>query len=443
MPSNLTDITDKQQNHCIKSLLPSVLMILIFLCAHKSNLTALDQSTPARKFTVTIDAGHGGKDPGAPGKNSKEKNIALAIALKLGQHIENQMEDVSVFYTRKNDVFVELYERAQIANRNKSDLFISIHVNSVKKGTPYGTSTYVMGFSRSAKNLDLVKQENKAILFEDDYKTRYAGFDPSSDESYIMFNNVQNNNLTQSLELAAIVQDQFRNGAKRVDMGVQQGNLVVLWGCAIPAILIETGFICTPKEEAFLMSESGQEIIASSIYSAFRQYKEAVDTKVSDATKTAITINEPDKKQTKSEQLTVDEKTLARMVADQKESEKKEAEQMAAGESIVDLRTTDIGVTPVDSISAVVSENSVIFRIQLVASVKKLPPAAKEFKGVKDLQEMQLDGFYKYMTKPVKDYKEALKIRRQFSAAFSGAFVVAFKNGKKVPLTSVVDLKKY
>lgn len=442
MPINLTDITDKQQNHCIKSLLPAVLMIFILLFGHKSNLTASDQTTKARKFAVTIDAGHGGKDPGAVGKHSKEKNLALAIALKLGQYIENQMEDVSVFYTRKNDTFVELYERAQIANRNKSDLFISIHVNSVKKGYPVGTSTYVMGFSRSAKNLDLVMQENQAMLFEDDYKTRYAGFDPNDVQSYILGNNVQNNNLSQSLELAAAVQDHFRNVAKREDMGVQQGNLVVLWGCAIPAILVETGFICTPKEEAFLMSESGQDIIAASIYSAFRQYKESVDTKVSDATKTESTVKDSVKRPAKSEKLTVDENTLARMVADQKEAEKKEAEQMAAGEKTIESKASELNTKQSDTPPANLTDNNIEFRIQVLASVKKLPPSAKEFKGVKNLQELKLDGYYKYMTKPVTDYKEALKIRRQLSAAFSGAFVVAFKNGKKVPLTSVVDLKK-
>ncbi len=442
MPSNLSDITDKQQNHCIKSLLPAVLMILIFLFAHKSNLTASDQSTAGKKFTVTIDAGHGGKDPGAIGKNSKEKNIALAIALKLGQLIESQMEDVNVFYTRKTDVFVELYERAQIANRNKSDLFISIHVNSVKKGYPNGTSTYVMGFSRSAKNLDLVMQENKAMLFEDDYKTRYAGFDPNDVQSVILGNNVQNNNLFQSLELAASVQDHFRNEAKREDMGVQQGNLVVLWGCAIPAILVETGFICTPKEEAFLMSENGQETIAASIFSAFRQYKESVDTKVSDATKTNISIKESAAKPANSGKLTVDEKTLARIVADEKEAEKKEAEQMAAGERTVDLKSAEHATVQADPTPTLVSENNVEFRIQLVASAKKLPTGAKEFKGIKNLQEMKLDGYYKYMTKPVKNYKEALDKRKELASSFSGAFVVAFKNGKRVPLNSVVDLKK-
>ncbi len=430
MPRNLSDITDKQTNHCIKSSLLSILSIVILLIAHKSNLTASVGDIPYKKFTVTIDAGHGGKDPGAVGKRSKEKNIALSIALKLGQYIENQMSDVDVFYTRKTDVFVELYERAQIANRNKSDLFISIHVNSVKKGTPLGTSTYVMGFSRSAKNLDLVMQENQAMLFEDDYKTRYAGFDPTSVESVIMGNNVQNNNLSQSLELAGLVQDYFRNDAKREDMGVYQGNLVVLWGCAIPAVLIETGFICTPSEEEFLMSENGQEIMASSIYKAFRKYKEAVDANMNDATKTAIVASETKTTETKKK---IDE------------TEKKI--ETAGTNAVEQNKTAEIARTVKDTAAVsepageTVKNDEVEFRVQVVASPQKLPSSSKTFKGIKNLEEFHLDGYYKYMTPAVRTYPEALALRRKMASSFKGAFIVPFKNGKKVSLNSVVDPK--
>ncbi|MFA5815212.1 MAG: N-acetylmuramoyl-L-alanine amidase [Bacteroidales bacterium] len=417
MPSNLTVITDKQRNHCIKRFRSLTFLMIIVLLTSIDNLPGFAQSSPGKKFTVTIDAGHGGHDTGAPGKKSVEKNIALGITLKLGHYIENMMDDVDVYYTRKTDIFIPLYERAQIANRNKSDVFISIHVNANKKSTPTGTSTYVMGFSRSAENLDLVMQENKAILLEKDYQTKYAGFDPTSPESYIIFNNVQNNNLTQSLEIAAAVQDQLRTRGQRKDIGVHQGNLVVLWGCAKPSVLVETGFISNPQEEEFLMTDDGQDIIASAIFMAFREYKESVDEKVSVLAKTAIP--------TEAEKKVV-------------ENEKKGKEQEKA--PIKDQ--VKVTSNPVDTISRLRLESEIEYRVQILASVKKLSPDAKDFKGVKDLKEIKLDGYYKYMSQSVNTYQEALELRRKLGASFRGAFIVAFKNGERVPLNTNIDQRK-
>lgn len=389
--------------------------VIIVLLVSIVNLPAPAQPSPGKKFTVTIDAGHGGKDTGAPGKKSVEKNIALGIALKLGHYLESLMEDVDVYYTRKTDVFITLDERAQIANRNNSDLFISIHVNAIKNKTaPYGTSTYVMGFSRSAENLDLVMQENKAILLEPDYKTRYAGFDPTSPESYIIFNNVQNNNLTQSLELAASVQDELRTRAQRKDIGVHQGNFLVFWKCAKPCILVETGFITNPQEEEFLMTEDGQDIIASAIYMAFREYKESADEKVGVLTKNAVADVESEKKTIEPEKKTIE--TVKKTVGPEKKT--------------------------ADTVSAMRSGSEVEYRVQILASLKKLPLNAKDLKGVKDLKEIKLDGYYKYLSKPVKTYQEALELRRQMGASFPGAFIVVFKNGERIPYNSVIDVKK-
>jgi len=408
MPSNPAVITDKQRNHCIRRFLSLTFFISIVLLTTLINQSASAQPSSGKIFTVTIDAGHGGKDTGAPGKKSFEKNIALGIALKLGHYIESLMEDVNVFYTRKTDVFITLDERAQIANRNNSDLFISIHVNAIKNKTaPYGTSTYVMGFSKSAENLDLVMQENKAILLEPDYKTKYAGFDPTSPESYIIFNNVQNNNLTQSLELAASVQDELRTRAQRKDIGVHQGNFLVFWKCAKPCILVETGFITNPREEEFLMTEDGQDIIASAIYMAFREYKESADEKVGVLAKNTVPAVETEKKTIETVKKTT-------------EPEKKTA----------------------DTVSNMQSGSDVEYRVQVIASVKKIPLNAKEFKGVQGLKEIQTGGYYKYLSKPVKTYQEALELRRQMGASFNGAFIVAFKNGERIPYNSVVDVRK-
>jgi len=432
MFGNLTVITDKQRNHCIKRfLLLTISMVFVFQTSI-ANQPAVDQSSPGKKFTVTIDSGHGGHDTGAPGKKSLEKNIALEIALKLGYYMESLMDDVDVYYTRKTDVFIPLYERAQIANQNKSDLFISIHVNANKKSAPSGTSTYVMGFSRSKENLDLVKQENKAIFLEKDYQTRYAGFDPTSDESYILFNIVQNNNLTQSLEIATAVQDQLRIHGQRKDIGVHQGNLVVLWGCAKPSVLIETGFISNPQEEAFLMTKDGQDIIASSIYAAFREYKESVDAKISDLAKTVVTKPEINKKSGE-----IDENMIAakKKTEDTLNKEKKSKE----GPLIEQVKVVS---NPVDSTPSLGSGPECEYRVQVLASEKRLPVNAKEFKGAKGLIEYKKDGFYKYMSKSVDTYQKALELRRQLGVSFKGAFIVAFKNGERVPLNVNTEKKE-
>ncbi len=222
---------------------------------------------------IVIDAGHGGKDSGAIGKKSKEKDITLAIALRLGKYIKENLPDVKVIYTRKTDKFIELHERSEIADRNNADLFISIHVNASTKKSVTGTSTFIMGLNKADKQLDVVKRENSVILIEDNYKTKYEGFDPNSPESDIIFSLYQNAFLDKSIRLAELVQEEFKQKAKRTDRDVRQAGLVVLWNCAMPSILIETGFITNPSEELFLDSKNGQAIIASAIYRAIKKYK--------------------------------------------------------------------------------------------------------------------------------------------------------------------------
>ncbi len=226
---------------------------------------------------IVIDAGHGGKDPGALGKKSKEKDITLAIALKTGKYIKENLPGVKVVYTRKTDKFIELHERSATANRNNADLFISIHVNASRNKSIAGTSTFVMGLNKSDKQLDVVKRENSVILIEDNYKTKYEGFDPDSPESDIIFSLYQNAYLEKSIRLAELVQEEFKDRAKRESRDVRQAGLVVLWNCSMPSILIETGFISNPDEENFLNSEKGQAIIASAVYRAVKKYKSEIE----------------------------------------------------------------------------------------------------------------------------------------------------------------------
>ncbi len=249
--------------------LKKLLVFVLFLCLNPG----LNAQNAYHVRTVVIDAGHGGKDPGAIGRFSKEKNITLAIALKVGYYIKRCCPDVKVIYTRTKDVFVPLYKRAEIANKAKADLFISIHVNSSKNHRVYGASTYVMGLHKDKDNLRVAMQENRSILYEKDYKKHYQNFDINSPEAYIIFSLYQNAYLDLSLQFAQLVQNQFSQRAKRRDLGVHQAGFVVLWRTTMPSVLIEVGYISNPAEERFLNSKYGQDIIASAIYRAFKQYK--------------------------------------------------------------------------------------------------------------------------------------------------------------------------
>ena len=253
------------------------------------------QKKDTYKHTVVLDAGHGGHDTGAIGKNGKEKDVVLSIALKVGEYLKKNTPENRVIYTRDDDFFVPLDQRAAIANKNNADLFVSIHANSNKNSKPFGTETFAMGLHKSQGNLEVAQKENSVIVMEQDYNTKYEGFDPSSAESYIIFSLMQNVYLDKSLKLASMVQDEFREKAKRADRGVKQAGFLVLWHTKMPSILIETGFISNEEEEKYLMSETGQDYLASAIYRAIRDYLASLDVeeqevkKVTDPGQTAST----------------------------------------------------------------------------------------------------------------------------------------------------------
>ena len=266
---------------------PHILYILIclWLLVSPSNVS----SVWAKDFVVVIDAGHGGHDPGAIGKISKEKNINLKVALKLGNLIKQNCNDVKVVYTRSKDVFIPLDRRAEIANNAKADLFISIHTNALANNrTAKGASTWTLGLAKSDANLEVAKRENSVILYEDDYKTRYAGFNPNSAESYIIFEFMQDKYMEQSVHLASLVQKQFRHHCKRVDRGVHQAGFLVLKASAMPSILVELGFISTPEEERYLNTEEGSSTLAKGIYRAFLSYKREHEIRLTGSSRTAL-----------------------------------------------------------------------------------------------------------------------------------------------------------
>jgi N-acetylmuramoyl-L-alanine amidase len=250
---------------------------LILLAITLLNFSGTSNRIDSKVDVVVIDPGHGGHDPGTMGKSSKEKEVVLKIALKLGKHIEENMPGVKVLFTRKTDKYVEFQDRADVANKNQADLFISIHANSIVGANAFGTETYVMGLHKDKSNFEVAKRENSVILMDENYKEKYEGFDPKSPESYILFSLNQSAYQENSLKFAQKVEGQFKNRVGRSSRGVKQAGFLVLWMTTTPSVLVETGFLSNGNEETFLTSEKGQDLIASGIYRAFKEYKAEIE----------------------------------------------------------------------------------------------------------------------------------------------------------------------
>lgn len=253
----------------VKNIRTKVLIVAITLLSFSARTPVYDNKIDV----VVIDAGHGGHDPGTSGKHLKEKEVALKISLKLGNYIEKNIPGVKVIYTRKTDKYLSLDERAEIANKAKADLFICIHANSLPGAPAYGTETFVMGLHKDQSNFEVAKRENSVILMDENYQERYEGFDPKSPESYILFTLNQSAYQESSLRFAAKIENQFKNRVGRNSRGVKQAGFMVLWKTTMPSVLIETGFLSNSNEEKYLGSEQGQDMIASGIYRAFKEYK--------------------------------------------------------------------------------------------------------------------------------------------------------------------------
>jgi N-acetylmuramoyl-L-alanine amidase len=348
--------------------------------------------------TVVLDAGHGGHDTGALGKNSREKDITLSIVLKLRDYINQNMKDVKVVLTRDDDTFVELHRRARIANEKKADLFISVHCNSTHSATVFGAETFVMGLHKSQANLAVAKAENAAILLEDDYVEKYDGFDPNSPEGNIFFNMMQNAFLDKSLAYAGKVQHQLVDNLKLFDRGVKQAGFLVLYKTAMPGVLIETGFISNAREEKFLLSEKGQDQVAYAIYKALREYKNQIE-------------NKPSEPQP--------EDTL-----------------VAANQSSDVFKNANAG-NPV-STGAVVEApdpDAVAFRVQFAIYPDSKPLDSKIFDGIKDVQVYFHSGSYKYTSGNFNDIDAALLWRKEMiSKGYKDAFIVAFKGKNRITI---------
>lgn len=392
----------------------------------------------ADKFVLVIDAGHGGKDPGAKGKIINEKEINLNVALKFGKLVQANHPDVRVIYTRSTDKFIELDERAAIANRNKADLFISIHTNSVAKGnSAHGTETYTLGLARTEENLAVAMRENSAILLEDDYQQRYEGFDPNSSESYIIFEFIQNKHVEQSIGLASEIQKSFTT-LGREDRGVRQAGFLVLRKTSMPSVLIEVGFISNSSEERFLASADGQAQLARSISNAFDAYKKSIDNRQG-----ALSVKKSASAQRQTTSTAVATKAVAEETVELTSNDTANDGTLPPAGSEADILRRKQQSTKSNSSTVSANQSTgnksvttqagqLVYRIRILSSDKKLDENSKLLKGYKDVTCVKGSRFYKYYYGESTDFNEIKKLRRQVVKDFKDAYIEAFKDGKSV-----------
>lgn len=371
-----------------------VLPLLLF-----SIISAGQEKVNAGISVVVIDPGHGGKDPGTVGGNLEEKNVVLDIALRLGDYIKANYPDIKIIYTRKSDVFIPLHKRAEIANKASADLFISIHANAVEQKYVQGTETFVLGQHRSQDNLDVAKKENSVILLEDDYHTRYEGFDPNSSESYIMFELVQDEYKEQSISLANEIQNEFRLYAQRKDRSVKEAGFLVLRRTTMPSVLIETGFLSNSADRQFMSSKSGRDQLAAAIFKAFNAYKNDVEQKSSFRLLSETTQEEPVK----------NEPTL---------KEKPEI--------ITKTRDQQAGA-------------DLYFSVQIMALKRKLELNPANFNGLKNVFRQDSSNLSRYFSGKYKTIEEAELQLKMIQTQYPGAFVVAFKNNELISVKKLSE----
>lgn len=385
-----------------------------------------------RKFVLVIDAGHGGRDAGALGKYSKEKNINLNVALAFGKYVERNNPDVKVVYTRKTDVFVPLYERAEIANRNKADLFISIHTNALERGRiARGFETYTLGDGRSnatKTNLEVAKRENSVILLEENYEQHYVGYDPNSPESNIMFEFVQDRNLTKSIEFAKMLQKNVCRAASRPDKGVHQSNLAVLRLTSMPACLVELGFITTADEETLLNDRNRLDQMAVGIYNAFVEYKNKNYNGISVPYRTDSPMLPETPAQEPANTSETQEDASARQ----------QPEQRTVAETTPQQQEQQTVAPQPEPQPAASADGRPVFKIQILVSSLNLKDGDAHLKGLTGCERYEENGMQKYTYGASENYNEIYRLRKQILDKFPEAFIIAFKDGRKTDVNQAI-----
>lgn len=411
----------------------------LFIAAISMPAIVMSQAVPGDdEWVVVIDAGHGGRDPGAVGAKGKEKNINLAVALKTGRYISDNLKDVKVIYTRDDDTFLGLDERAEVANRNKADLFISIHSNAISDKRFTGAETYVLGQTMDEANLQVAMKENSVITLENDYQTKYEGFDPNSAESYIIFSLMQNTYLKQSTEFATLVQGQFRDRVGRKDRGVRQAGFQVLWRTTMPSVLVEMGFITNAEEEKFLMSEQGQDYLASAIFRAFRDYKQGIDSRSGIRNGNGMAHRQGEAAgQTgqAGKHDTADAGITGRQAGSTTGTISKTESSSPAGK---DSTVPSV----IAQQEALTSADETFFMVQVAAMPPDRELGQNLLKGIETVTRIKDGKWIKYAAGKYVLYDDALKYRRTITGKFPDAFVIAVRNGKIVPLKEAIETQK-
>ena len=381
-------------------------------------------------FTVVLDAGHGGHDAGAVGSFSKEKNINLRYALLVGDMIKKNIPDAKVIYTRDKDVFVDLNERARIANRKKADLFVSIHTNSSKNSSAKGMETFTLGVSRSKENMEVAMLENSVIMLEEDYEKKYEGFDPNSVDSYIMFEFMKDQYMDRSITCADFIQKKMINASKRNDRGVRQAGFLVLRATAMPSVLIELGFISNKEEEKYLNNNENQVKIATAIFNGIKEYKHELDKKSGKSNSEELEVKE--ELGVRSEELKKEEvKEDAKVEIKKEEIENKEVEKK-------DIEVKE-EITPNSSLLTPNSEYE--FFIQYLVSKNNYNADNAVFKGHTPTKILNENNLYKYLIGPY-DVNTVFNKRNEITKDFPDAFIVAYKQGQKVSTPEAIQEAK-
>ena len=412
---------------CKKVTLIWALMCMLVMTAFAAN----------KRFTLVIDPGHGGHDAGALGAISKEKNINLAVALRFGKYVEQNLPEVRVIYTRKTDVFIPLNERANIANRANADLFISVHTNALPAGkVARGFETYTLGMHRAKDNLDVAMRENSVISMEKDYQQRYQGFDPRSSESYIIFEFIQGKNMERSVELARMIQRGVCDGANRPDKGVHQAGFLVLRETSMPGCLIELGFITTPDEERLLNNDSRVDDIARGIYEAFAKYKNKYDKSVS------VPYRAKDSEDVNLPKIVPDQEPApkTRVVTRGKQPKREEAtpeqpkREVKKQEPKKDVKKQE----PKKDVKKAEVADAPVFKLQIFVGSRNLRKGDAHFKGETDYDSFQEGNLVKYTLGASTNYNEIYRLRKEKLDKFPEAFIIAFKNGQKYDVNQAI-----
>lgn len=390
------------------------ILLLVFV------MTSVCAMAQNKKFVVVLDAGHGGHDAGAVGRptTNREKDINLAITLKVGKLLEQNCPDVKVLYTRSTDVFVTLGGRADIANKAKADLFVSIHTNAIERNAsrqPMGVQSYTLSLKTAGTNLEVEKRENSVIQFEADGEQKYGFANPNSSESDIMFELMQDRDMQESVNFAKLAQEEMVVSGGRKDMGVFQANLAVLRLTYMPSVLLEVGFISTPTEETFLMSDEGRTVMAKSIYNAIARYKTQHTGRMSNLEKIDY----------KAAQKQIDEHAAVLQPVVEPVTIQSQTQQTESTEANTNTSTK------------AESTKKPMFKIQLFVSAKVISPNSSQLKGLK-AEYYEEASMYKYTYGSTTDYNEIIKIKKQIAEKFPESFIIAFKEGQKIQLNDAI-----